>query len=126
MFLKVGSIFPTFILYKKLWSTLPTLVNIAKTWTTVPIFIFYLPHIYYRAKKDREDDEKNTDSEPVNEDIMIGALSRGLTLSDLDNLRVGQIVDYAITYNKQNKPKDENLEDKETVKNATQEDIDRF
>jgi len=57
---------------------------------------------------------------------MIGALSRGLTLSDFDNLRVGQIVDYAITYNKQNKPKDENLEDKETVRNATQEDIDRF
>ena len=57
---------------------------------------------------------------------MIGALSRGLTLSDFDNINVGQIIDYAITYNKQNKPKDENLDDKETVKNATQEDIDRF
>lgn len=57
---------------------------------------------------------------------MTGALSRGLTLRDFDNLSVGQIVDYAITYNKQNKSKDEEFEDRETVRNATQEDIDRF
>ena len=57
---------------------------------------------------------------------MAGALSRGLTLRDFDNLSVGQIVDYAIAYNKQNKPIDEEFDDKETVRNATQDDIDRF
>lgn len=57
---------------------------------------------------------------------MAGALLRGLTLRDFDNLSVGQIVDYAITYNKQNKPKDEEFDDKETVRNATQDDINKF
>lgn len=51
---------------------------------------------------------------------MAGAISRGLSLSDFNDLTIGQIVDYCITYNES----DQNQEEK--VIKATQEDYDNF
>lgn len=56
---------------------------------------------------------------------MAGAIQRGLTLSDFNDLTVGQIVDYCIEYNNSNYVEDEE-EKEDTVREATQEDMDRW
>lgn len=55
---------------------------------------------------------------------MTGAIARGLTLKDFENLTIGQLVDYAVTYNEMYNL--ENKEEKDTVRLATQADMDRF
>ena len=55
---------------------------------------------------------------------MSGAISRGLTLRDFEDLSLGQIVDYCKTYNDTNKEKDEKKENK--TRKAGQSDFDRF
>lgn len=53
---------------------------------------------------------------------MAGAIMRGLTLKDFDNMTIGQIVDYCKTYNELNKPDEEQTK----TKKASQKDFDRF
>lgn len=55
--------------------------------------------------------------------LMIAATSRGLTLKDMDNMTVGQIVDYVIVHNNLH-VSDDDTEDR--VVEATQGDFDRF
>ncbi|ERT57758.1 hypothetical protein [Peptoniphilus sp. BV3C26] len=52
---------------------------------------------------------------------MAGAISRGLTLKDFDNMTIGQIVDYCKTYNDLNKEPEE-----KDTKIASQKDFDKF
>ncbi|NWK10403.1 hypothetical protein HXZ52_04175 [Clostridium cadaveris] len=55
------------------------------------------------------------------ETILVLALSRGLTAADFENMTLGMILDYVITYNNMKiESEDEN------IKSATQEDFDRF
>ena len=54
---------------------------------------------------------------------MVRALERGLTLSDFNEMTVGMIVGYITTYNNLN-IKEESEE--EQVREATQEDFDKF
>lgn len=56
---------------------------------------------------------------------MAGAIQRGLTLSDFNDLTIGQIVDYCIEYNNSNYVEDEEQQE-DTVREATQEDMDRW
>ena len=70
----------------------------------------------------------NTDSSVKEQEvdielIMSGAISRGLTMSDLDDLTIGQVVDYCITHNNLSSPQEE---EKEGKRKATQEDWDNF
>lgn len=44
-------------------------------------------------------------------------------MADFENLDIGDIIDYIITYNNQ---REEVEEDKENIKIATQEDFDKF
>lgn len=53
--------------------------------------------------------------------LLVKALSRGLTLRDFDEMTIGMIIDYVICYDEENNPNK-----KETPREATQEDIDRF
>lgn len=53
--------------------------------------------------------------------IMAGALSRGLTMADFNNLYIGQIIDYCITYNNL-----QNGDEEVSEKTANQSDFDRF
>lgn len=46
--------------------------------------------------------------------IMTACLSRGLVLSDFDNLTIGQAVDYIVTYN-------ESLENKSVIEDTSEE-----
>lgn len=57
--------------------------------------------------------------------LIAGALNRGLTLKDFNELTIGQIVEYCITYNEVNNTDDEEKEET-TIKKATQEDWDSF
>lgn len=54
--------------------------------------------------------------------LMVRALERGLTLRDFEDLTVGMIIDYIITYNNLNVNEDEEDE----VREATQADFDAF
>lgn len=54
---------------------------------------------------------------------MLAALERGLTLSDFENLTLGMILDYIITYNNERLMDDEK---DDTVRMATQADFDAF
>jgi len=54
---------------------------------------------------------------------MLRALERGLTLRDFEDLTLGMILDYVITYN--NEHLDDN-EKEDTVRMATQADFDRW
>ena len=51
---------------------------------------------------------------------MTGAIARGLSLSDLDNMTVGDVVDYCITYNEIMNPDEEKVK----IRQATQKDWD--
>ena len=55
------------------------------------------------------------------ENMMVGAVMRGLSIDAFENMSPGQIVDYCIQYNN---TINEEKEDKERM--ATQEDFDRF
>lgn len=57
--------------------------------------------------------------------IMAACLSRGLQLSDLDSMTLGQAVDYIITYNNSMET-EEKKEQEDTVRDATQLDFALF
>lgn len=52
---------------------------------------------------------------------MVRAIERGLSLDSFENMTVGMILDYVITYNNVNTEDDEN-----TVREASQKDFDNF
>lgn len=54
---------------------------------------------------------------------MVGATQRGLTIADIKEMDIGDIVDYVIEYNNM---MDTNEDDKPGVRRATQADFDRF
>jgi len=54
---------------------------------------------------------------------MLRAIERGLTLRDFEELTLGMILGYVVTYN--NEHLDDN-EKEDTVRTATQADFDRF
>ena len=55
---------------------------------------------------------------------MLRALERGLTLRDFEDLTLGMILDFIITYN--NEKLDSKDEGEDEVRIATQADFDRF
>jgi len=55
--------------------------------------------------------------------VMLRAIERGLTLRDFEELTLGMILGYVVTYN--NEHLDDN-EKEDTVRQATQVDFDRF
>ena len=52
---------------------------------------------------------------------MTGAITRGLTLKDFEDMTIGQIVDYCKTYNELNA-----LAEEKDTKIASQKDFDKF
>ena len=56
---------------------------------------------------------------------MLGALERGLSLRDFEDLTPGMLLDYVITYNNE-RLSDADGDTRETVRQATQVDFDRF
>ena len=64
-----------------------------------------------------------TPFELTTELIMLRALERGLTLRDFEDLTLGMILDFIITFNNEQLADDEK---EDSVREATQEDFDRF
>lgn len=59
--------------------------------------------------------------------IIVGAIARGLSYEGVNNMSIGQVVDYCIEYNKINKIENSKDEDKKAVtREATQADWDRL
>lgn len=54
---------------------------------------------------------------------MLRAIERGLTLRDFEDMTVGMITDFIITYNNE---QDENKEDEDEIRIADQSDFNRF
>lgn len=56
---------------------------------------------------------------------MTGAVTRGLTIRDFEDMNIGQIVDFCKTYNEMNKSEDDKKTESKT-RTAGQGDFDRF
>jgi len=59
------------------------------------------------------------------EDIMVGASMRGMPLQMFEDMTIGQIIDFCITYNNINASDDEE-DGSPKIRKATQEDFDRL
>ena len=62
--------------------------------------------------------------------ITLAGIERGLTLQDIKKMRLGQVVDFCISYNERNKVEEESRGTGKTKRKgrriATQEDIDAY
>ena len=75
------------------------------------------------AKKTGNAEETEENLQITTEKIILRAIERGLSLKDFEEMTVGMIIDFIVTYN------NENLTDEEKeaeVRNATQDDYDRW
>ena len=57
---------------------------------------------------------------------MAAALQRGLSLSDFEDMDIGGIVDYVVTYNNAYFTDEDNSNTNKSVRKATQKDFDNF
>ena len=72
------------------------------------------------------DDGKGSKGEAVDLDtIVLAGIERGLSMADIKDMTIGQIVDYVIAYNDRVKEA-EKEEKKDKKRKATQRDIDAF
>lgn len=74
------------------------------------------------VKKLGESESKTTLS---TNDIVIGGLDKGLLLSDIKNMELGQLIDFIVDYNKQYEKAERNSQQGKKRK-ATQADWDAF
>ena len=97
-------------------------------------YIRYGPEGVRKLKKLEEAEEnkrkpKDSSAEITLDDIILAGLERGLTMSDLRRMQVGQVVDFTIAYNNRQKAaeKAQKLAEKRgTKRKASQNDINAF
>ena len=58
--------------------------------------------------------------------LVLAGLERGLTITDIKKMQVGQVVDFVIDYNERQKRSDREAEKKDKKRKATQSDINGF
>lgn len=73
-------------------------------------------------QKKKQDDVESEELIKI-ENIYVGAIERGLSISDMENMDLGDVIDYVITYNNLH---DETEDDETTTRKATQSDWDNF
>lgn len=59
------------------------------------------------------------------DDVILAAVERGLTMSDIRKMRLGEVVDFCYTYNERQKDAEKKSE-KPKKRKATQNDINAF
>ena len=74
-------------------------------------------------KKTGNTEETEEHLEITTEKIILRAVERGLSLSDFDEMTVGMIIDFIVTYNNENLTEEEKEEE---MRSATQADFDRW
>lgn len=87
----------------------------------------------YIVKKPSEAEEHSRKSErsesagqlDINTIILAG-IERGLTITDIKKMQVGQVVDFVVDYNERQKRADREAEKKDKKRRATQNDINGF
>ena len=76
------------------------------------------------ASSDSGKDEKD---EVVDLDtIVLAGIERGLSMADIKEMTIGQVVDYVIAYNDRAKEAEKEEKKKDKKRKATQRDIDAF
>lgn len=58
--------------------------------------------------------------------IVLAGIERGLSMADIKDMTIGQIVDYVIAYNDRVKEAEKEEKKKDKKRKATQRDIDAF
>ena len=88
------------------------------------------PHLNKKLDEAGESDETDKDAPAIDLDtIILAGVERGLTISDIRMMTIGQLVDYVISYNQRQKMAEKEAkkqENKENRRKATQQDIDAF
>lgn len=76
------------------------------------------------ASSEHREDEKD---EAVDLDtIVLAGIERGLSMADIKEMTIGQVVDYVIAYNDRMKEAEKEEKKKDKKRKATQRDIDAF
>ena len=76
------------------------------------------------ASSEHREDEKD---EAVDLDtIVLAGIERGLSMADIKEMTIGQVVDYVIAYNDRVKEAEKEEKKKDKKRKATQRDIDAF
>ena len=97
-------------------------------------YIRYGPEGVRKLKKLEEAEEnkrkpKDSSAEITLDDIILAGLERGLTMSDLRRMQVGQVVDFTIAYNDRQKAAEKaqkRAEKQGNKRKASQNDINAF
>lgn len=71
-------------------------------------------------RKDEKDEAVDLDT------IVLAGIERGLSMADIKEMTIGQVVDYVIAYNDRMKEADKEKKKKDKKRKATQRDIDAF
>ena len=87
-------------------------------------------HKLKKLEEAEESRRKHQDSSAVKlDDIILAGLERGLTMSDIRRMQVGQLVDFVIAYNERQKAAEKahkRAEKHGTKRKASQNDINAF
>lgn len=71
-------------------------------------------------RKDEKDEAVDIDT------IVLAGIERGLSMADIKEMTIGQVVDYVIAYNDRMKEAEKEEKKKDKKRKATQRDIDAF
>ena len=71
-------------------------------------------------RKDEKDEAVDLDT------IVLAGIERGLSMADIKEMTIGQVVDYVIAYNDRVKEAENEEKKKDKKRKATQRDIDAF
>lgn len=71
-------------------------------------------------RKDEKDEAVDLDT------IVLAGIERGLSMADIKEMTIGQVVDYVIAYNDRVKESEKEEKKKDKKRKATQRDIDAF
>lgn len=79
--------------------------------------------------KEKTSAEKEENNQITLDDIILAGLERGLTMTDIRNMQLGQVVDFCIAYNERQKEAEKmakKAEKRAQKRRATQNDINAY
>ena len=87
-------------------------------------------HVVKKPSEAEERTRKSESSESAGSldvnTIILAGIERGLTITDIKKMQIGQVVDFVVDYNERQKRADREAEKKDKKRRATQNDINGF